>query len=368
MFPLSSNNLQISLLESTLFLRGSSEESLGSFLRGELVLNLPNPMEIKKIEMNFVGNLRIYWTDSNKTYSENLINHIWSFLEPVTTNRDSNSHKRIFSNDSRPHLVPAGIYTFPFELYLSGSLPETVNTKFGNINYKLTATVTRSRFLFDLNATQPVRIVRTISDQSQGVGVAICKEWKNKFRYEITMPEKAVPMGMPIAIDIRVFPHVKKLQVNDVEIFLIESTTYKVRGQKRFETKTVSNSKFSKFEQLNKKEDENNYCVTCKENRNENSESFYFTKNISFPTSKSTHKMHFSCATSGITVSHYLRFSFNVRVPIKNNSHMKQQQIQFDVPITILSNKCEDDLPLYCEPECDYSSNYLHYEPPSYDN
>lgn len=69
MFPLSSNNLQISLLESTLFLRGSSEESLGSFLRGELVLNLPNPMEIKKIEMNFVGNLRIYWTDSNKTYS-----------------------------------------------------------------------------------------------------------------------------------------------------------------------------------------------------------------------------------------------------------------------------------------------------------
>ncbi|CAG8652561.1 9088_t:CDS:2, partial [Dentiscutata erythropus] len=304
MFPQFSNNLQIGLLESTLFLRGSPEESLGSFLRGDLILNLSKPMEIKKIEMKFVGNLRAYWTDSNKSYSENLINHIWSFLEPTisssATNRVSKSRIRLFSiiSGSQSHLIPAGVYTFPFELYLSGSLPETVNTKFGSINYKLTATATRPRFLFDLNTTLPVKIIRTISDQSQGVGVAICKEWKNKFRYEITMPNKAIRMGMPIEIDIRVFPHIKKLQVIDVEILLIETTTYKVEGQKRFESKTVANCKYIKFEQIKKKDDENNHCVVCKENRNENVESFYYTKNISFQTYKSSNKMHCSCATS----------------------------------------------------------------------
>jgi hypothetical protein len=61
--PTSSTNLQINLIEPTLYFRGDSEESVGCFLRGNLILNLPKPTKIRKIEMKFVGKLKTYWPE-----------------------------------------------------------------------------------------------------------------------------------------------------------------------------------------------------------------------------------------------------------------------------------------------------------------
>jgi|ERR1043165_2940404 hypothetical protein len=57
----SSTNLQINLIEPILYFQGIPEESLGCFMRGELIVNLTKPTKIKRIEMEFFGRMKTYW-------------------------------------------------------------------------------------------------------------------------------------------------------------------------------------------------------------------------------------------------------------------------------------------------------------------
>jgi hypothetical protein len=57
----SSSNLQIKLIEPILYFQGNPEESLGCFMRGELIMNLSKPTKIKRIEMKFIGRMKTYW-------------------------------------------------------------------------------------------------------------------------------------------------------------------------------------------------------------------------------------------------------------------------------------------------------------------
>lgn len=61
----SSKSLKINLIEPVLFVRGTPEESVGCFLRGELCLNLSKPMNIKKIKMKFIGKMKTFWPEGN---------------------------------------------------------------------------------------------------------------------------------------------------------------------------------------------------------------------------------------------------------------------------------------------------------------
>src|SRR4051812_23613507 len=57
----SSSNLEIKLIEPILYFQGNPEESLGCFMRGELIMNLSKPTKIKRIEMKFIGRMKTYW-------------------------------------------------------------------------------------------------------------------------------------------------------------------------------------------------------------------------------------------------------------------------------------------------------------------
>src|ERR1051325_2058494 len=57
----SCTNLQIKLIEPILYFQGIPEESLGCFMRGELIMNLTKPTKIKRIEMEFFGRMKTYW-------------------------------------------------------------------------------------------------------------------------------------------------------------------------------------------------------------------------------------------------------------------------------------------------------------------
>lgn len=66
--PQSSSNLQISLIEPILYFQGNPEESLGCFMRGELIMNLSKPTKIKRIEMKFIGRMKTYWPQCKAYY------------------------------------------------------------------------------------------------------------------------------------------------------------------------------------------------------------------------------------------------------------------------------------------------------------
>lgn len=73
--PPASTNLQINLIEPILYFRGDTEESVGCFLRGNLILNLPKPTKIRKIEMKFVGKVKTFWPEGRNYYGNYYYNY-----------------------------------------------------------------------------------------------------------------------------------------------------------------------------------------------------------------------------------------------------------------------------------------------------
>src|SRR4051794_36368762 len=63
-------NLQIKLIEPILYFQGIPEESLGCFMRGELIMNLAKPSKIKRIEMKFFGRMKTYWPQCKIYYGD----------------------------------------------------------------------------------------------------------------------------------------------------------------------------------------------------------------------------------------------------------------------------------------------------------
>ncbi|PKC70841.1 hypothetical protein RhiirA1_322778, partial [Rhizophagus irregularis] len=158
-----SSNLQIRLIEPILYFQGNPEESLGCFMRGELIMNLSKPTKIKRIEMKFIGRMKTYWPQS-------------------------------------------GIYTYPFELFLPGTLPETIQAQLGNVSYKLQATVIKAKLSPNLHTSHHVTIIRDLSEESNSQGIAISRDWLGLINFEITIPNKAYSIGDSINIDFKTIP------------------------------------------------------------------------------------------------------------------------------------------------------------------
>lgn len=58
------NQLKIHLESDTIILHGSPEESVGSVLRGCIVLNVKETMKVKAITLNLMGKIKVQWNDS----------------------------------------------------------------------------------------------------------------------------------------------------------------------------------------------------------------------------------------------------------------------------------------------------------------
>src|SRR5204863_6345478 len=65
-------NLELKLVEPVVFFRGKPEEAVGCDLRGDLILNLAKEMNIRKLELKFVGRTKTLWREGkgkvNKFY------------------------------------------------------------------------------------------------------------------------------------------------------------------------------------------------------------------------------------------------------------------------------------------------------------
>ncbi|CAJ0626146.1 10227_t:CDS:2 [Entrophospora sp. SA101] len=207
----SSTNLKIKLLEPNLFLRGNSRESLGCFLRGELILILNKPTKIKKLELKFNGSSKTFWPEGRIYYASK----DYTILQP-------------------------NIYTFPFELFIPGDLPETIETDLGSVSYKLSATLFRSGFSSNLHVSQQVPIIRaSMPEEINFEGIVTYSEWKDLFGYEILIPKKAYPIGRPIEICLKLIPKVKNLDFVELKVKLKESCIYKSKDRKKQESKVL---------------------------------------------------------------------------------------------------------------------------------
>ncbi|GES89834.1 cyclin binding protein [Rhizophagus clarus] len=368
--PPSSTNLQINLIEPVLYFRGDSEESVGCFLRGKVYYgSTSNRNELCEEREIFAHN----WTFLSSSTSSSETSSLSSALN---SGSNSNRFKILRCSSSTPkfNLIPAGIHKYPFELFIPGNIPETIEAERGTVNYKLSATAIRPGLFPNLHVSQHVPIIRTILEERNSEGIVIASEWNNQLGYEITIPKKAYPIGDSIDIDLKLNPKAKKVNVVGIKIQIEEESVYKTNGQKNFESRTLLVHKVNNFaEQMvlsDKNYSLNNNNTFIQEGTSssaqiqDDDETLFYHKNISLPIPKCTSPICFSYKSSSINISHYLKFIFTVK-PSNNDENGKKKKKKFDikvdVPITILSCRCAEDLPQYEDDSPSYES------PPSYE-
>ncbi|CAG8499565.1 9694_t:CDS:2 [Acaulospora colombiana] len=384
---MSKSYLEIKLVEPVIFFRGKAEESVGCVLRGDLLVHLSKPTRIRKLEMKFSGVAKTHWKEEERE----IISHTWKFLtvtnEEIAEEDESidcreltettnllkprfrflsssfrKSHRERSSARGNSHItekLPAGIHSYPFELFLQGNLPETVTTDLGTVSYCLCAKATRSRFKPNMTLCQPIEILRTIPDHINAQGIAFSREFNDmvmylyhcfiiidsfgnfimpeELSYEISIPKKGYPIGQTIPIEMKICPYIKRLRVNGVKVELVEKTTYTSNEQKVTDSKvgaTISSNNFEEERLIDDHEDGDVGNVT-----------YYQVVNFAIP--KCASPIHYSCATPLISVAHDLKFTFAITLP---NVPFNKAELKICVPITILSCKALEDyvgLPSY---------------------
>ncbi|CAG8448218.1 4689_t:CDS:2 [Diversispora eburnea] len=252
-----STNLKINLVEPILFMRGISEESAGCFLRGELILNLSKPTKIQKIEMKFTGKMKTFWPEgkiyhgsysnnNNLCETRNIFSHTWNFLDENNFENSNNSSSRLsrrFSNirSTNFQLLPSGTLSYPFELFVPGYLPETIEAERGKITYKLVANVVKHGLSINPSVTRYVPIIRTLLDEEILEGIVLSKNWNHCLNYDINIPKKAYSLGDSIDIDLKLTPLVRNLHIINVKIKLAQEAIYE-EGTQKFEELKILNS------------------------------------------------------------------------------------------------------------------------------
>lgn len=136
-------------------------------------------------------------------------------------------------SSSRGTTLPAGNYEWPFELIIPGSMAESVEgLRESHIVYKLKATAARGKLAKDHHDYRAVRIVRTLDAAALELAHAMTVEnvWPNKIQYQIAIPQKAVPFGTAIDVEMKFTSLLKGLRIGTIKCNLIEVQDFSVPG------------------------------------------------------------------------------------------------------------------------------------------
>lgn len=259
----SSASIEVSLEREpgVFILRGSPEESPSVVVRGNIVLNTPDSMTLKRLSIRLVGDLKIRWNESfasrpnaNVQYPLRYEKHIYDqeFEDPdftmIATSGSrtplsgrttpissmtnlasyfSTAHSTGGSGTSTPvaNHIRAGTHVVPFELVVPGSIPETVE---GNTNvkyaYTLIVTAERGRFHPNLVGKKHLRFVRTLGVDLYDANhtVSVNNTWPNKIDYNIVLQSKSVAIGSRLEVGFEFQPVLKGLRLKTIHAVLVE--------------------------------------------------------------------------------------------------------------------------------------------------
>lgn len=184
-----------------------------------MVLCLQSPLRVEKLHLGLVGTLRYSWTDPGLLGNKSILfNHQWSPF--VGTHGTS-------------MVLSAGNYEWPFECVLPGDLTESVEgISEASVQYKLTATISRSKLTRDLHTSKALRVIRTPSPEELETmaGVSIDNTWLDKIDYSISIPTKAAPFGGFITLKMLFTPLIKGLKLGEITVLLVETRDCFVQG------------------------------------------------------------------------------------------------------------------------------------------
>lgn len=170
------------------------------------------------------------WHDSANTWSvDSLFNKSWEIFRQKRPLFIPTSPKL----RSKRTVLQPGRYEWPFELEIAGSMKESVQALCNShISYNLRAAVKRGRLSTVLRVQRPVRIIRAFhlaalspTGELRDDGV-----WRDKIKYRVSIPQRAMVFGTALAIHIHLATLLKSLKIAEVRCALIESQQFRMPG------------------------------------------------------------------------------------------------------------------------------------------
>lgn len=381
--PTLNDIIQINLFDPVVIFRGNVNESVGSLLRGEIILTLNKPMKISYIELKFIGRTKIVRPNGGKVsslllnffpikfffftklysrivlafgtidkYKEeiisqniNLLSHLTSDTTITSTTSSSPLPIKIFSKPlfSSPSIkkcyytFSSGTHKLSFETPLPGTLPGSVKSDSGSVKYKLKFKIDyiTTLYLKTLSSTREVDIIRMISDYINYSGIELSRSYDKIIDYQLSIPKKSYSLDEIIPINIKIIPLIKQFKLSSIECFLLQKITYMKDDNY---TETVKNSNYNNIIRFNEHYDK------------------IYETNMNFELNKCRDIIiHHSVDTPLIRIKHELRFC--LLVSITNSDYGIKSKLYFNIGINLLSRLVRyddvslpkyDDVSFYC--------------------
>ena len=171
--------------------------------------------------------------NNSTSLSYTVCNHDWSFLE---------------GDKKHSHTLKEGRHVFPFQLRIGGSLPSSITTlesSGASVSYRLRAQATRPGLNHNLQATVPVYIIRSLSQESLEYQqtLEIENTWPEKLMYSIMLPHKAWAAGDTLVALVKFSPLSKGTSIIRVASSLHETTSIYGRSGSQDHVRVVANVK-----------------------------------------------------------------------------------------------------------------------------
>ncbi|CAB4381453.1 unnamed protein product [Rhizophagus irregularis] len=359
---ISNDIIQINLFDPVVIIRGNVNESVGSLLRGEIILTLNKPMKIGSIELKFIGRTKIVrpngafgtidkYKEEIISQNINLLSHSTSNTTITSTSSSSSTFpikifsKPLFSSPSvkeRYYTFSSGTHKLSFEIHLPGSLPGSVKSDSGSVKYKLKFKIDyiTTLYLKTLSSTREVEIIRMLTDYINYSGIEISRSYDKIIDYQLSIPKKSYTLDDIIPINIKIIPLIKQFRLHSIECFLLQKITYMKDDD---HTETIKNSNYNNIIRFNEHYDK------------------IYETNMNFELNKCRDIIiHHSVDTPLIRIKHELRFC--LLVSITKSDYGIKSKLYFNIGINLLSRLVRNDdvlLPNYddvsfycpCHPE-----------------
>ncbi|RKP22377.1 hypothetical protein SYNPS1DRAFT_7768, partial [Syncephalis pseudoplumigaleata] len=208
----------IELRESVTVLRGNPDESVGTVLRGAVVVSVAEDYRVRAIHARFRGRMRIWWNKGSphqaiREVKRTLFERNWILLP----------------QGKHTHILKAGVHRYEFEELLPGDLPETVSVEYGSVHYQVQATVERPLLHHNLATEREVRVERHPYPMPLD-WLDVCQVsdvWQNRVSYAMSVPTRAVGSGDVLPVRVEWQPEREDTRVRGVIFTLVEHVQYR---------------------------------------------------------------------------------------------------------------------------------------------
>lgn len=318
----------IRLDEDYIVFRGGEQEAASAQLSGKLLLCLSEPLSAKHVRLNLTGISRVCWhlpsssaSGGRKSWREKV------FYEKTWTFRDAGK--------SKPEILAAGNYEFPFHVILEGSMPESVEGLSDTyVTYRFKAEIGR-KYAKDIVVRKPLRIIRTLDSSALELSHAMSVEniWPNKIEYSISTPTKAVIFGTSIRVDFKLIPLLKGLKIGQIVSQLIESHDLTLNPEDPDSVRNTYKNTRTIVNDEHELSDEDNMEII-----DEAAEGYQFSRFLDLP--KTLTRCLQDTDTRGIKIRHKLKFRVQLLNP---DGHISELRATLPVSIFISPNLAIDD-------------------------